>query len=829
ANTSAKFDLTLSLAEALPCFLGEVEYNVDLFERPTIARMVSHFTQLAAVVAAQPGMRLSDLPLLSAAERHQLLAEWNDTTVAFPEILQLHGLFEAAADRAPRAIAAVCAGQTMSYAELESRANRLASLLREVGVQRGEPVGVWVSRSFDLLATVLGVLKTGGYYVALDGSWPAERVEAILSRLEVSALVTGTRQLAAAEEMRWRLPRLSNIVCPALSEPAPPAEEINAEGVRELWDFVAERATDRVTAGGFISALTGEAFSETEVDEYRDRVLALAAPWLRKEARVLEIGNGSGLLLWEMGARVREATGIDPSPLTQERNREHAAQAGIGNVELLTGFAHELDEVLPAEARFDLIVLASTVQFFPGPRYLEQVVRRALDRLNAGGAILIADVLDARRRGELEGAIEAAGGTVGRRQELYLDEDLLLDFAALSRVGEVSVHHRHEGFPNELRFRYDVILTRGEDGAVQQVQPRKRLWTGWHLSRCPEERLPAVASPEDIAYVIHTSGSTGEPKGIVVSHRSAVNLVAWINRYFAVGPDDRGLFVTSIGFDLSVYDIFGLLAAGGSVQVATEEDLAEPDRLVTWLRSGEITLWDSAPAAFVRLAPFFPEIPDPASHLRLVFLAGDWIPVTLPDRIRKAFPRATVVSYGGTTETTVFSNWYTIGEVDPRWPSIPYGRPLANNRYYALDADWNPCPIGVPGDLYIGGDGVSLGYARRPDLTAKAFLPDPFDGRPGQRLYKTGDRGRYGADGNLEFLGRLDQQVKVRGYRIELGEIEVALARQAGVREAVVLAREDEPGDQRLVAYVVPKGGGESELSPADLRDALRQALPEYM
>ncbi|HSK76594.1 MAG TPA: amino acid adenylation domain-containing protein, partial [Thermoanaerobaculia bacterium] len=737
---TAKFELSVVFNETGEGLSGLIEYSQDLFDAPMAGRLAGQLTRLLAGAVADPSLRLPELPLLSAGERHQLLSEWNDTAAPFPETTLLHEFFEAAAERAPEAVAAVCSGRELTYAELEARSNRLARLLRGLGIERGAPVGVWAERSLDMLTAVFGVLKAGGHYVALDEAWPADRVESILASTGAPALVAGAGLLPAVEEMRWRLPALADVVCLGVAEPEPPAEALDPESVRELWDFVAERAVDRETAGGFVSAFTGQPMSGAEVDEYRDRVLSLAEPWLRPEARVLEIGSGSGLLLWEMASRVAQVTGVDPSPLTQERNREHMEREGVENVALRTGFAHELDGLLGEDERFDLVLLASTVQFFPGPRYLERVIRQALGRLAPGGAVLVADVLDAGRREELRRAIEEHRGAEGaalaaRRRELYLDAGFFRDLGA-------SVHLRTEGFPNELRFRYDVVLTHAKERG-------KRLWTGWHADRCPAARLPRVCGPGDVAYVIHTSGSTGEPKGIVVQHRPAANLVDWINRTFEVGPEDRGLFVTSLCFDLSVYDIFGVLGAGGTVHVATKDELGDPGYLVHLLRSGGITLWDSAPAALVQLAPLFPGEPDAASKLRRVLLSGDWIPVTLPDRVRRSFPGARVLALGGATEATVWSNWFPVGEVDPDWPSIPYGRPISNARYHVLDAGFTPCPVGIPGDLYIGGDCLCAGY-RRPELTAKAFLPDPFSGTPGARLYRTGDRARYRADGNLE-------------------------------------------------------------------------------
>jgi amino acid adenylation domain-containing protein len=359
------------------------------------------------------------------------------------------------------------------------------------------------------------------------------------------------------------------------------------------------------------------------------------------------------------------------------------------------------------------------------------------------------------------------------------------------------------------------------------------------LPRCP---------PEALAYVIFTSGSTGGPKGVVLQHRPVVNLVEWVNRSFGVGPGDRLLFITSLAFDLSVYDVFGTLAAGAEVVIAAEEELAEPAALAALLAGGAITFWDSAPAALQQLVPCFPHAAGDGAALRLVFLSGDWVPLSLAPAVTERFANARVVALGGATEAAIWSNFFPVRAIDPRWRSVPYGRPIQNARYHVLDERLGLLPIEVPGDLYIGGGCLSAGYDRQPELTAERYLPDPFSREPGAVLYRTGDRARHLADGNLEFLGRRDSQVKIRGYRIELGEVEAALRRQPQVLEAVALVREDRPGDRRLVAYVrlaaaatpAPAGGGElapapaggGELAPAlaeEITTALRALLPEYM
>jgi amino acid adenylation domain-containing protein/non-ribosomal peptide synthase protein (TIGR01720 family) len=570
---TARLDLLVTLWDAGDEIAGAFEYSADLFDPATLDRMIGHFQALLAAAAGVPGGLggpAAELPLLSGAERHQLLHEWNDTERPFDGDVCLHELFERQAARTPEAVALVWRGGEVGYAELDRRADALARRLAGLGVAPGATVAVYCDRTPAAIVALLAVLKAGGTYVPLEDRFPAARIAWILSALGVRHLLSQPGKLA----------------------------RLRAEGA-------------------------------------------------------------------------------------------------------LDGVAHAL--------------------------CLEDQGREA------GGAL----------------RPSAAAG-----------------------------------------------------------------------------RLPR-ALPEAPAYVIFTSGSTGTPKGVVVQHRAVANLIAWVNRTFAVGPGDRGLFVTSFCFDLSVYDVFGLLAAGASLRIASEAELEDPEQLTRVLCREPVTFWNSAPAALRQLAPLFPAAAGSDSLLRLVFLSGDWIPLPLPDQVRRAFPRAEVVSLGGATEAAVWSNVHRIGGIAPHWTSIPYGRPIDNVRYLILSRELEPCPAGVAGDLYIGGACLAAGYAGDPALTARKLVPDPFAVERGGRLYATGDRARCWADGTIEFLGRLDQQVKVRGFRIELGEIEAALLQHPAVREAAVLATGQPREDRKLAACYIPREGAAA--SPGELHAFLQQRLPEYM
>lgn len=325
-----------------------------------------------------------------------------------------------------------------------------------------------------------------------------------------------------------------------------------------------------------------------------------------------------------------------------------------------------------------------------------------------------------------------------------------------------------------------------------------------------EDSMPAVINePGDLAYVIFTSGSTGVPKGVMIDHRGAVNTVLSVNQLFNVSAQDKVLAVSALSFDLSVYDIFGTLAAGGTLVIPEARRANDPDHWHELLQQKGVTIWNSAPPLLGVLVDYLEvsgQMGDNA--IRLALLSGDWVPVSLPDRARALFKNLKLVSLGGATEASIWSVYYLIAEVNPAWQSIPYGRPLPNQTLHVLNSRLQPCPVGVNGDIYIGGCGLALGYLNDEEKTTQHFIKHPLGG---ERLYFTGDKGRYGADGNIEFLGRGDSQVKLHGYRVELGEVAANIQSHAGIEQAVV--RKIENGDKHyLQAYVVPHKGDHNPL-----------------
>lgn len=564
----AQFDVKLMMVEVEGGLSASWQYNTDLFDATTITRMMGHFRTLLEAIVVDPARQISQLPLLTTGEQHQLLLDWNNTQTEYPQAKCLHQLFQAQVERTPNAVAVVLENQQLTYQELNWQANQLAHHLQKLGVGPETLVGIYVERSLEMVVGLLSVLKAGGAYVPLDPSYPQDRLKFMLSDSQVSVLLTQSQ-------------------------------------------FASELCEQKVS------------------------IICLDTDW---------------------------------EDITQANSQENPI-------------------------------------------------------------------------------------------------------------------------------------------------------SGVH--------------PENVAYVIYTSGSTGKPKGTMNTHLGVCNRLLWMQQTYQLTPADCVLQKTPFSFDVSVWEFFWPLLVGARLVMAKPGGHQDVAYLIKQIVEQKITTLHFVPSM---LRVFLEEHnAEACSCLKHVFCSGEALTFELQERFFKCLPAVELHNLYGPTEASIdVTYWQCVSPATakPKQQShtrtVPIGHPIANTQIYILDRHLQPVPVGVPGELHIGGVGLARGYLNRPDLTNAKFILNPFSSELGARLYKTGDVARYLPDGNIEFLGRLDNQVKIRGCRIELGEIETVLSQHPDIKETVVIPREDQPGEQRLVAYIIPQHL-ETVPTPSELRDFLQKELPDYM
>jgi len=828
---TTRFDLHLEAWENNNQLGLRLEYSTELFKPATVQRMARHFQTIAEQVAANIQLPLTAIKLLYLKEQQQLVAEFNDTQKPYPSASTIHECLAEQVARTPHAIALVHDNQQLTYQDLDQRTNQLARfLLEEQQLRAEEPVALLIDRSPEMIIGMIGILKAGGCYVPLDPQLPEERLRHALVDAEVRIVLSGKNHLCLLNRLQWES-GVRTYVCLDTDDVYAEVEKQGTDLISQpLWDYIGEEAGNAIMGGGWKSSYTGECLSEQEIEEYAENILLKLKPYLRANTRVLEIGCSSGLSMFRIAPHVAYYCGTDLPGVMLSKTQERVEAGGFSNIHLHVLAAHEIDQL--TEGKFDIVIINSVVQAFPGHHYLRHVINKCVDKLSDRGLVFVGDVLDQSKKAALAASLEdfkqqhPAEGYVTRTdlsKELFIDqrffEDLLQEQAGLLQVACSEKIHQ---IGNELtRFRYDALLMVDKQRRAQSVSKHKQQLDRRAVARHGSEKVPVKGSPTQLAYIIYTSGSTGKPKGVMVEHGGLVNHAIAYQQVFGVRPTDRVLQFASLSFDASLSEIFMAFVSGARLHLVPPATISNYRDFEEYLTQQRITFAILPPAYAAHLKP------DRLPHLRVLLTGGSASSFALASLWRE---HLTYTNVYGPTEASIVASYFHCppgDALEERYASVPIGRPIANTQVYILDEQQQIQPLGVPGELCIGGVGVARGYLNQPELTREKFIANPF---AAGRLYRTGDLARWLEDGNLEYLGRRDEQVKVRGYRIEPGEIEQALVKYYGVAEATVVARKESDSDDKyLCAYYVPTDTARPAFPIEELRAHLLTHLPEYM
>jgi len=856
-NRTSKFDLTFFTWEEEDNIYFNIEYYTGIFKDETISRLVNHFKNIFNAVVNDPCLRLKDIEIISPGEKEEVLYKFNDTANEYPEDKTIHELFAEQVEKTPDRVALV-GGGALTYRQLNADANRTASYLsHEKGINPGDTVGILMSQSLYRPIAILGALEAGAGYVPMDPSLPHDRLKYMIKDACTGTIISEKQYIKDLNRLQWECRGFHSYLCMDSYDVHGEEEAERNELMNEdLWLHVGETAVDDISGGGWVSSYTGEPLSREEMDEYGDNVLKKLQPLLHKEMRVLEIGAASGITMFRLAPEVGLYYGTDLSQVIIDKNKERVRQQGYQNIKLSCLPAHEIDKI--EENNFDLIIINSVIQCFHGHNYLRKVFRKSIDLLGEKGYLFIGDIMDQEKKDALVKELTAfkkANRTKNYTtktdfsSELFIARGFWRDLAEeYPGIEAVEFSDKIYAIPNELtEFRYDTFITINKQSSANKSKPNSRerekyqddlsilaaMAPGlFHLSK----RTPSTGP----AYIIYTSGTAGIPKGVMITHRSLVNLCWWHNRDFMVTGFDHATLYAGFGFDASVWELFPYLIKGSAIHIIEDWIRLDMDKLQEYYRRYHITI-AFLPTQFCR--HFLPQASGlPA--LRVLLTGGDKLHA---DEHIAAKRNYHLYNNYGPTENTVVTTSY---KIETLMDNIPIGSPIDNTCVYILDKEsLQPQPVGVPGELCIAGDGLAPGYLNNPELTAEKFDHDLWDlqdyhdryhrSHRSYRSYKsylsytyrTGDLARWLPDGTIEFQGRIDQQVKVRGFRIELGEIETCLLKHEAINEAVVIQRDDEEGDRYLCAYICI--GGIAPVDAAELESGLKEylakSLPAYM
>ncbi|CAM2010571.1 amino acid adenylation domain-containing protein [Acanthopleuribacter pedis] len=772
-------------------------------------------------------MKLSDFNLFDVETEslQDQIAGFNQTKRDFPRAETIPNLLAKQAAATPDAVAVRFGNEQLTYAELEQTANRAARFMDSRGIGAGDFVGVMLDRSIELAVSLLAVTKVGAAYLPINTDFPYQRIRTILDDAGAPMLIGARRDIATLNKLQWECSALHTLFCPDSTDFHGEKEPDIGFMDQGVWRHVADETHDDISGGGWRSSYTGELLSREVMDGYGENIRQKLTPLLTKQSRVLEIGCASGISMFRLAPLVAAYHGTDLSPDILKWTESERARLGQDNITLQALPAHEIDQV---EGTFDVVIINSVIECFNGHNYLRDVLRKAVNLLADRGLLFLGNLWDQDLKATfIQSLAEFKIANPGkgyrtktdREEELYVSraflEDLRHDIPAIAAI-ETSLM-LGEADSELSRFGFDAVVHINKTKTGPSPSTRaKYQFDRRELKNHAPEAYAAKALPEALAYLIYTSGTAGKPKGVMVDHRAVLRLVCNTN-YVNLQPGDTVLQTGSLAFDASTFEIWGPLLNGGTICFPRENALKDPMTLANTVKNRRITHLFMTTALFNSLVD---TVPDMFADLKCVLSGGEKVSARHFNKLRRRFPDLQLFHVYGPTESTTFTTFFPVDNLFK--DDIPIGRPLANTTCYLFDAQHALCPVGVPGELLIGGDGLAHGYHGDAALTASRFVPNPYGN--GERLYRSGDLARWDAEGNLTFLGRRDSQVKIRGFRIEPEELENLMLTHPSVERVAVMVREVD-GEKELHAYV----GGSEDLDMLTMRDYLARRVPPYM
>jgi amino acid adenylation domain-containing protein/thioester reductase-like protein len=804
--------------EGKGAFYIDYDYHTAKFSGEDIRRMHEHILAIIEQVVEHSECAITMISMISPNERTLIFNNFNNTSAQYPREATLHQLFEKQVKKDPCKTALIENNYSLTYGQLNRKANRLARLLFLLyHEQINNCIGILIENSTHQIIAQLGVLKSGNTYVPLDTKAPRLRTKSIIDDAKIKLLLTVSGHNYEASRLQWECLTLLNVVFLDTHETNIPEEWSNQPLMNlELWEHIGRNAYDEITAGGWVNSYTGEPFSNREMEEFGDNALLKLKKYLSPSKRILEIGCASGITMFRIASQVKHYCGTDLSETVISRNREFIEKKNISNISLLVLPAHRINTL--KKNKFDIIIINSVIQAFPGYNYLRNVINDAISLLNPTGLIFVGDVMDLDRKQELIESLEdykeqhpdeSSKTKNDFSYELFVPKSFFDNLKKeIKEIHKIEFSGKIHSIENELtNYRYDTLLhinKKGKKKIESSTTPINVYGTDdFKYNDATDLNIPLNSSV--LAYIIYTSGTSGKPKGVMIEHRSVINLCWWYIKYYNLTKADKIARSISFCFDPSVAELFTGLLSGAAIIIVPNEIVHDPSLLNTYFNINKVSV------CILPTPLFEPFQRQPNNSLRLVVVGGD----KLSKYIKSNY---SVFNNYGPTENTVIT---TVFPVDRQYDNIPIGKPIANTAIYILDENDNLSPIGISGELCISGDGLARGYINNVD--SDKFVENPFV--PGVRMYRTGDKARWLSDGNIEFIGRKDDQIKLRGFRIELKEIEAVLLRYSEIRNAAVLCKESGNGDKFLCAYYEAP----CDIDRDVLVDFLSERLPYYM